>query len=236
MNTYLSLLNKHKGKSCIILGAGPSLNDLCMSYRFEKILDHVIISVNSAFIPLAKFELDLEKHYWVSCDSLCRYWSYFDVVKKSKCIKVVRSSWSKYRGELDNFLYFEPRPTSEGIVNPKDYGLCYSSSCLAALDLSLQMGCKKIILFGVDQNNIKGKHHFWQLLYSRKDRPTASKNIYDSWEKQKKVFEFNNKAYKALRKFADYKKAEIYNCSSITKVTAFDRITIDYAFKLIEKD
>jgi len=115
--------------------------------------------------------------------------------------------------------------------------LCYSSSIPASIDLALQLGCKKIILFGVDHNTIKGRHHFWQLLYDRNDRPTANDPlIYDSWEKQQRVFKFNNKAYKALRKFADYKKAEIYNCSSITKVTAFDRITIDYAFKLIENN
>lgn len=233
MNTYLSLQNKHGGKFCIILGAGPSLYDLCISSHFEKILDNVVISVNSAFMPLAKLELNPEKHYWVSNDILCRRWSYWSDVDRSNCTKVVRDSWCKYRETMTNTLFFSPRPTSEDVVNPKDIGLCYCSSCVSALDLSLQLGCKKIILFGVDQNDTRGKHHFWQLLYNRKDRPTANANIYDSWEKQEKVFEFNNKAYKALRKLADFKKAEIYNCSNITKVTNFDRISIDYAFKMI---
>ena len=28
-------------------------------------------------------------------------------------------------------------------------------------------------------------------------------------------------------------KAEVYNCSNMTKVTTFDRISVDYAFKII---
>ena len=233
MNTYLSLRNKHVGESCIILGAGPSLYDLCMSYRFADIADHVVISVNSAIMSLSRFELDPEKHYWVSNDTLCRRWSYWKDVEESKCTKVVRDSWLKYKEVMTNTLFFSPRPTSEDVVNPIDEGLCYCSSVPTSIDLAIQMGCKKIFLFGVDHNDSSGRHHFWQLLYSTKDRPTANANIYDSWEKQSKVFEFNNKAYKALRKFVDKRKVEIYNCSDITKVISFDRITLDYALKII---
>lgn len=234
-NTYTELIDKHKGESCIILGAGPSLYTLCQSYHFGEILDHVVISVNSAFMPLVDFELDPEKHYWVSNDTLCKKWSYWKDVDKSQCTKVVRDSWSKYRKTMTNTLYFSPRPTSEDKINPKDTGLCYCSSIPSAIDLAIQMGCKNIFLFGVDHNDCGGRHHFWQLLYDRENRPTANANIYDSWKKQKKVFEFNNKAYKALNKFAILKKTEIYNCSTLTSVTNFDRISIDYAFKIIER-
>ena len=232
-NTYVELIDKHKGETAFILGAGPSLYDLCMSYRFADIADHVVISVNSAFMPLAKFELDPQKHYWISNDVLCRRWSYWKDVKNSECTKVVRDSWLKYRKEMTNTLFFSPRPTSEDVVNPKDIGLCYCSSIPSSVDLAIQMGCKRIFLFGVDQNHKDRKNHFWQLLYDRRDWPTANANIYDSWKKQNKVFEINNKAYKALRKFADLKKVEIYNCSNITKVTAFDRISLKDAFKIL---
>jgi hypothetical protein len=235
VNTYTELIDKHKGEVAFILGAGPSLYDLCKSHHFFDILDDVVISVNSAFMPLAKFELDPEKHYWVSNDTLCRRWSYWKDVEKSSCMKVVRDSWSKYKKVMTNTLYFSPRPTSEGVVNPKDTGLCYCSSIPTSIDLAIQMGCKKIFLFGVDHNDSSGRHHFWQLLYDRKNRPTANANIYDSWRKQQKVFEFNKQALKALRKFADSKRVEIYNCSNMSKVNSFDRISIDYAFKIIGK-
>ncbi len=163
-NTYTELINKHEGKSCIILGAGPSLYDFCQSFHFKESLNHVLISVNSSFMTLAKFNLDPEKHYWVSNDTLCRRWTYWGDVEKSKCTKVVRDSWWKYRKVIDNVLFFSPRPTSEGAINPKDEGLCYCSSVPSSIDLALQMGCKKIFLFGVDQNDSKGYHHFWQLL------------------------------------------------------------------------
>ena len=186
-------------------------------------------------MPLAKLNLDSEKHYWVSNDTLCRRWSYWPDVEKSNCTKVVRDSWKKYRKVMTNTLYFSPRPTSEDVVDPKDKGLCYCSSIPTSIDLAIQMGCKKIFLFGVDHNDSSGRHHFWQLLYDRENRPTANANIYDSWRKQSKVFEFNKQAFKALKKFANKKKVEIYNCSDITKVTDFDRISIEYAFKLIGK-
>ena len=131
-----------------------------------------------------------------------------------------------------NTYFFSPRPTSEDVINSKDVGLCYCSSAPTALDLAIQMGCKRVFLFGVDHADRNGVHHFWQL-YDKKNRPAANANIYDSWRKQNKVFKINNKAYRALKKFADFKGVEIYNCSTITNLDIFDKITIDYVFRII---
>jgi len=233
MNTYTKLIDKHNGETAFILGAGPSLYDLCMSYHFKEILNHVVISVNSSYMPLSKYSLDPEKHYWVSNDTLCRRWSYWKDVEKSSCTKVVRDSWSKYRKVMTNTFFFSPRPTSEDVVNLEDKGLCYCSSVPSSIDLAIQMGCKTIFLFGVDHNDVDGRHHFWQLLYDRKNRPTANANIYDSWEKQNKVFEINNKAYKALSKLADNKNVKIFNCSNISKVKHFKKISIESVFNIL---
>ncbi len=237
MNTYTKLIGKHKGENCIILGAGTSLYDLCISNHFKEILNHVVIFVNSAFIPLSKFELDPEKHFFVSTDVLVKRWSYWKDVKKSNCTKVVRDSWLKYKDELDGFLYFEPRSTPEDVVDfEEDDGLCFCSSICASLDLAIKLGVKNIFFFGVDHcRDSNNRHHYWQLLYDRENWPTANANIYDSWEKQEKVFEYNNMAYKALSKFAKYKNIKIYNCSDISKVTVFDKISIDNVFKMIEE-
>ena len=235
VNTYTKLIGKHKGENCIILGAGLSLYDLCISHYFKDILDNVVISVNSAFIPLSKFNLNPEKHYWISNDVLCRNWSYWGDIKKSNCTKVVRDSWLKYKDELDGFLYFESRSTPEDVVDfEDDDGLCYCSSIPTSIDLALKLGVKNIFLFGVDHcRDSSNRHYYWQLLYDRENWPTASANIYDSWEKQEKVFEYNNKAYKALSKFAKYKNVNVYNCSDVSKVTTFDKMSIDNVFKII---
>ena len=183
---------------------------------------------------MSKFNLNPENHYWISNDVLCRNWDYFDTVKKSNCTKVVRDSWLKYKDELDGFLYFEPRSTPEDVVNYEENKMCYASSCVSALDLAVQMSCKNIFLFGVDHcRDSSNRHHYWQLLYDRENWPTANANIYDSWEKQEKVFEYNNMAYKALSKFAKYKNENVYNCSDVSKVTVFDRMSIDNVFKII---
>ena len=229
MNTYTKLIDKHKGKSAFILGAGPSLYDLCISFRFKKIFDHVVIAVNSAFMAISEYDIDPEKHYWVSNDVLCRQWSYWKDVENSKCTKVVRDSWLKYKNEMKNTYFFSPRPTSEDVINLNDKGLAYCSSVPSAIDLSLQFGCKNIFLFGVDHKQVDGRCHYWQFLYPRKERPTVDGKIYDTWEKQKKVFKYNDMAYKALLNFSILKEAEIYNCSNNTNVGTFKHTCFEAA-------
>lgn len=175
-----------------------------------------------------EIEGDPEKHFWISNDALCRNWSWWNNVLKAKCTKIVRNSWLKYKDELPGFIYFYPRPTSEDIVNPEDKGLCYCSSVVSALDLSLQMGSKKIFLLGVDQCLDKETkyHHYWQY-FCHKNRPIQVTRAQGSWGQQEKVFKYNNMAYKALKGFSEYKKAEIYNCNLESEVDVFKKISLE---------
>ena len=104
--SYTELLNKFEDKENIfILGAGPSLFS-CMKNNsfFSKLKEYgIVICVNSAIMAIE------EPHYWVSTDSLCLRWSWFsEYVRKSNCIKIVRSSWlDKHKKVYDilNILY-----------------------------------------------------------------------------------------------------------------------------------
>ena len=131
----------------------------------------------------------------------------------------------KYKDELEDFLFFSPRPTSEGVINPHDIGLSYCSSVPSAIDFSLQMGCKKIFLFGVDHTIVEGKHHFWQFMEKNK-RPKATPPAQGSWNQQKTVFKTNIIAYEALKLFAESKGVDIYNISNITKVKIFKNLKL----------
>jgi hypothetical protein len=225
MNTYVKLINKHVGETSFIYGAGPSLYHNMQEPIFNSIeFDGITITVNSGVMACPNF------NYWISNDSLCRRWSWFELVKKGKGIKVVRNSWKKFEKELDGFLYFKPRPTSEGIINPDDKGLSYCSSVPSAIDLSIQMGIKKIFILGLDHKAIDGKDHFWQF-FPPKKRPIAKPPAQGPWRQQQTVFPINNLAYKALKKFAEHKEVEIYNCSYKSSVDIFKKIR----FKDIKK-
>jgi hypothetical protein len=231
MNSYVQLINNHRDENCFIFGAGPSLWHNMHEPFFREIPKRgITIAVNSAVLAVPNFD------YWVSNDSLCMRWSWWEDVKNGKGIKVVRNSWEKYKEELDDFLYFEPRPTPEDTINPGHIGLAYCSSVPSSIDLAIQMGCKKIFLLGVDQNAPRGKHHFWQYMDKQ---PVAKPPAQGPWEHQKKVFDFNNKAYDALSAFAKAKGVDIYNISWVSaarhwsKVKNFKRIEMCDVKKLL---
>lgn len=218
MNSYTQLINKHQGENAFIFGAGPSLWLSMNAPFFKEIPNHgITIAVNSAVIAVPNF------NYWVSNDVLCRRWSYWKDVKNGSGIKVVRDSWEKYKSELNGFLFFHHRHTSEGSINISDVGLSYCSSIPSSVDLAIQMGCKKIFLFGVDQSSYRGKHHFWQFMPKNK-QPISNPSVQDSWRRQQEVFDISLLALKALSHFAEFKKVEIYNVSQLSKVHIFEKI------------
>jgi len=229
MNTYKQLINRHTGKNCFILGAGPSLHSNMQTPFFKSLHRYgIVIVVNSAVLADKKFD------YWVSNDSLCRNWTWWKYVKKGKGIKVVRNSWRKFKKELDGFLYFKPRPTSEDIINSDDVGLCYCCSVASSIDLSIQMSCKKIFLLGLDHKIVQGKHHFWQFF---KSPPRQLRPAQGPWQQQKSLFPIHLQSYNALKKFSKYKNCKIYNCNSNSNVEVFKKIKFkDVRKYILEKE
>lgn len=217
-NSYVELIDKHIGRNAFVLAAGPSLFFNMKQSIFSILSKYgIVITVNSAVISYSNF------NYWISNDSLCRNWSWWKLVENGKGRKVVRNSWKPFRKQLKNFLYFKPRPTSEGIINPDDIGLCYCSSTTSAIDLVLQCGCKKIFVLGLDHCAVNGKDHFWQF-FPRIEQPRQLRPAQGLFSQQKSLFPIHLKAYKALKKFAKHKEAKIYNCNVDSKVEIFKKI------------
>jgi hypothetical protein len=229
---YYHLIDKYKDtdKSAFIFGAGPSLYNIlysCSQKDIDKISNNIVITTNSSILAgtdkLGWGKGISDNRYWISNDSLAMRWTWWEDVKKNRCIKIVRTSWEKYKKDLNGFLFFSPRPTSEDIINLEDKGLCYCSSIPSAIDLALQMSVKQVFLLGVDQDLYEGKHHFWQF-FDRKKQPRQLRPAQGSWEQQKQSFVFNNMAYNALRGFSKYKNIPIYNCNMDNKVGIFDNM------------
>ena len=244
LKPYTILKDKHPGETCFILGAGTSAYGYYMHPKREEVFKHVCIAVNSAILlcnwslphPNPDFIEETpyrgsEARYWLSNDALCRRWSWWDYVKRCKATKIVRNSWKEYYHEIPDFLEFWPRPTSEGIINEEDTGLAYCSSVPSSLDLAIQMACKKIFILGLDHYMIgDDKSHFWQY-FSKQDQPTRIDRTMATHSQMKETFVYNDLAFAALRKFADSKSVEIYNCNPKSKVDVFEKIDLNTALK-----
>lgn len=220
-----------------ILGAGPSLR----LFDFLKTNNCHVFTVNSSIIKVkwdTDSDLDLMR-VWISNDSLCRKWSYFDKVKNDKCFKVVRDSWMKYKDELDDFIFFNPRKTKEDVIEENDDGLLYNSSIPSAIDLAIKLNFKQIFLFGIDHKTISDKTHFWQFL-EFKNQPKerikhGEKNVYlpctrimQPISMQKNVWNMNLSVFESLKKYAEKKSVNITNIN-------YENTQIPFEHKALEK-
>lgn len=262
MKSYEELINIHKDEFAFILGAGTSLFKIMKHEKYQDIFDHITISINSSILATNWFSGDYYKRYWTSNDVCSMQWSYWSNVVNSKCNKVIRNSWEKYYNILkpyENFFYeFKPRTGWEGAprnihelmygsgcIEPKteqelndaikedEKGLCCISSIPSAIDLAIQMGCKKIFLLGVD-HYLSGKYsHFWEY-FPVNERPKIAINGFVATHRmQEAMFEENQKTYNALNKFAEKKDAKIYVCNPKSRIKAFDKIEFDDVFNLL---
>ena len=203
-----------------ILGAGPSL----LHYNFSNCFNCHVFAVNSSIIKVdwsAASDPDILR-VWISNDSLCKRWSYFSKVKNDICFKVVRDSWLKYKDELQDFIFFNPRKTKEDVIEENDDGLLYNSSVPSAIDLAIKLGFKNIFLFGIDHTAQGEKTHFWQYL-PIKEQPKEC--VFDKGRKiylspvrimqpvamQKNVWNMNISVFNALKDHASKSGVSIIN-------------------------
>lgn len=222
----------HEGSKCFVCGAGVSIGHLDLS----EIHDSPIVCVNSSILLMRWEEPgDPLTRFWVSTDALCMQWDYFwNKVMRWECTRVVRNSWSRNAKELRGaeMNYYLARPS--GQPRREDNALMGGSSILSALDLALLMGCKKVVLLGADHRMIGGHSHFWQL-WPKKERPKREGKPGDfspCQRQQTRVFKSNIRNFGFLNQYAKDLDAKIYNCSSVSVIETFEKISLEDALKL----
>lgn len=235
--THLTDLNDFKGindgAKCFIVGAGPSLVQLDLSGIFR----YPVISINSSSLLMSwKDPADEDnKRFWISTDSLCIHWDYFWTnVVHYDCVRLVRTSWRRHYEKIKycTFRFFEARKTYVSL-EPDDPGLCAYSSVLAAIDFAILMRCKKIYLLGVDHRMLHNKSHFWQFQPKEKwpRRNDKDRFFVPAKIQQTNVFVRNIGVFRLLNDFAASLGIEIYNCSHISTVEVFPKISLEDALK-----
>lgn len=220
--------NLHSGAKCYVCGAGVSIG----AQDLSSIHSDVVICVNSAALLMPWHELgETLKRFWVSTDVLCAQWNYFwEKVVKFDCTRVVRESWARQANlKMVDLRFYAPRKTQRPEWDQT--GLLAGSSILSAIDLSLLMGCKKIVLLGVDHQMINGKSHFWQL-WPKKDRPRREgkpDSFAPGHAQQTRVFASNMRQFSVLNTYAKSLGATIYNASPSSVLKDFCQISIEQA-------
>lgn len=152
------------------------------------------------------------------------------MLHRYKMNRVVRDSWEKFRLPFDPMFYYPQRPTAEDVINPEDEGLAYCSSVPSATDLSIFMGCKTIYLLGVDHYFKDGKSHFWEFL-PIDEQPKRRDGGKAPFSEQTYAFDFNVRAFGALKKYADSVGVSIFNCSSNSAIDSFPKIGFEEALE-----
>ncbi len=226
--------NIHEGSKCFVLGAGTSLTNLDLT----GIHQYPVICVNSSIILMPWNEPgDPLRRLWLSTDVLVMQWDYFwSKVVKFECTRIVRNSWSRMADRIKQVHvdYFIPRRTG-GYKEPdwSECGLIGSSSILGSIDLSILMGCKKIFLLGVDHRMTGGHSHFWQLLPKEEwpQREGKPSNFSPCQRQQSRVFKSNFKTFDLLDKYAKGRNAQIFNCSPISEVASFEKMSLEDAIR-----
>jgi hypothetical protein len=222
-------LDRFSGASCCVVGAGPSINqaDIGMCYSMPCFI------VNSAILALDWSTGLGEDRFWISNDTLCLRWSYWEKVKNSLCNIVVRESWEKHANIIPSRArFFSPRK-SNTIIDESDDGLCYCSSVPTCLDMAIKFGFKKIYLFGVD-HDIDNNGYFWsswsedkkpmQVVDYAGERKFLTKPLALVQPKDQRISVWNENidCFQSISNYAALKDVKIMNMNKSSKIKSFE--------------
>ncbi len=159
--------NVYKDKLCFIIGSGPSLH-----FQDLGMLDkHLTIAVNSGYLAFPN------ANFFVSDDWAVADWSYFskDLVE-AECTTVLlyednlQHAASMFGDRAVLFRHRRGYHLTEPYKHEEyEYRIFEAQTSVGtAIHIAYNMGCRKIILLGIDDRYHEGKRYFWQF---RKDKP-----------------------------------------------------------------
>lgn len=196
------LKHKHKHQKGIIIGGGPSLQDLVdNNYPFHKLEDEfIVIGCNKSYKVI-------NSHYLIFLDIW--FWKEFhhELKQINNTIIITKEDNRFKEKNLAIPTDYICVPTSRGIKYPllnRDSIICNNVGS-AALSLSEYLGLYEIYLFGIDVTSINNKHNFHEDYNHKSKIDKPYDNHYDNLE-----FIISNLKSKYNKK--------IYSCSKISRL------------------
>ena len=156
--------NKHQGERCVIIGNGPSLNKMDLSFLKHEIC----FGLNRIYLGFEKW--GFVPNYYVSVNKFVIEQS-ADEILKLPCTKFVSVAGLPYLSSQKDLILINSVSWKDYFsTNPRE-GLCIGSTVTyVTLQLAYYMGFKTAILIGVDHNfETKGTPH--KLIVSQGEDP-----------------------------------------------------------------
>lgn len=135
--------NLHAGQRCVIIGNGPSLKKMDLSF----LKNEITFCSNRIYLGLKDF--DFSPSYYVCVDPLVIEQSY-DEIKKIQCPKFISEFGKKFIPPDDKTYFLNSLSEWAFSVDPKKGIFSGSTVVFACLQLAYYMGFTEVILIGVD--------------------------------------------------------------------------------------
>ncbi len=230
---YIRELNNIKrGKSCFIIGNGPSLNgdDLDLITGFDSFACNRIYNIYS--------ETRWRPTFYMCSDRQCLL-DEINNIKKLQGSKKFLATWAKKYGrkpedKLHYFLIsdpFEPRvekkiqrTVHEDVA--RSFSVTQTITC-NEIEFAIYMGYKTIYLLGVDHN--------YPITIDKNGKKTIDNSVKSHFKgggsKQNSLhyiyYDAATECYENIRKYADAHGIKIYNATRGGKLEAFQRIKLE---------
>lgn len=156
--------NKHKGQRCVIVGNGPSLNKMDLSF----LKNEIVFGLNRIYLGFERF--DFEPDYLVCVNKFVCQQSAADF-QKLPITKFISMEGMPEVKVDENTMIINPRHCKDFFSSDPREGLCIGSTVTyCAMQIAYYMGFETVVLIGVDHNfQTKGAAH--KLVESQGDDP-----------------------------------------------------------------
>lgn len=141
------LKNRHCGERCVIIGNGPSLNKMDLSFLQQEIC----FGLNKIYLGFETW--NFTPQYYVAINSLVLEQSAAEIAK-IEATKFISNRGISYIKPQDNIIFIQTEP-----YNGRDFSLDISAGLqegntvtYAALQIAYFMGFETVILIGIDHS------------------------------------------------------------------------------------
>lgn len=146
MERLSAFKDKHRGERCFIIGNGPSLNKMDLSY----LKDEITFGVNKIYLLFDK--LGFSTTYYVSINGLVIEQCAADI-EKIKCPKFIKWEHRGYFPSAPETIFLRSRGVPGFYPDPDKEGLWEGGTVTYVnMQLAYFMGFSKVILIGVDHS------------------------------------------------------------------------------------
>lgn len=154
-NRIIQFKDKHKGQRCVIIGNGPSLNKMDLSFLKQEIC----FGMNKIYLGFDKW--NFIPKYYVAVNSLVLEQNAQEI-KKVPCTKFISNRGIPYIKPQEDIIFLRTHPYNgrDFSTNPAEGLQEGNTVTYVAMQLAYYMGFETVILIGIDHNFVaQGQPH-----------------------------------------------------------------------------